>query len=506
MSRPRKQSHRKLVLVVVDSLRADMLLSAVSRGDAPTFKQLLDRGELIEECVSSFPSVTPVCTSEILTGERPDRHLIPGMNWFHRAEGRYVEYGSSFEATRTFGLFSSLYDTVYNLNMRHLNFETPTLYEQLADAGLRSAATPFLIYRGRTRHETGLDGILRAFAQATGFHHAVWGPDELFYGELYSSRRVDARPTLARPATRDAYSAAAGRVLVEEDLYDFLLYSLPDNDFYSHRDGPKETYDAIGMADDALHALAEAHGGIGPFLEQNAVIVVSDHAQSDVGRELDLQGALGERWRVLQPNEEAGEAEIAVGPSGRGAGVWILDSSPPRPAAVRASLLELAAVELIAWKEDGRAHVRRGDAELELAPAAADDVDVVHDLRGVAWELTGAEEALGLTRRGTEVSSVTFPDALARIWAALANPNAADVLVSLAPGYECVDWGGATHVPGGSHGSLRAEDSTAMLLMVGIDGGVPRRRQWAISDVAEVVLEHFGIGKAARSDTPDDLA
>lgn len=127
---------RKLVLVVVDSLRADMLRSAVARGDAPTFKQLLDRGELVEECVSSFPSVTPVCTSEILTGTRPDRHLIPGMNWFHRAEGRYVEYGSSFEATRTFGLFSSLYDTVYNLNMRHLNFETPTLYERLADAGL----------------------------------------------------------------------------------------------------------------------------------------------------------------------------------------------------------------------------------------------------------------------------------------------------------------------------------------------------------------------------------
>ena len=188
------------------------------------------------------------------------------MNWYRRSEQRYVEYGSSFEATRAFGLFRSLYDTVYNLNMGHLNYETPTLFERLADAGHRTACTPFLIYRGRTRHEVGLEGLLKAFANAAKFHHAVWGPEELFYGELYSSRKVDAKPTLARPATRDAYSAAAGRDLVEHDLYDFLLFSLPDIDYYSHRDGPEETQEAIALADDALAELVGAHGGIEKFL------------------------------------------------------------------------------------------------------------------------------------------------------------------------------------------------------------------------------------------------
>ena len=48
------------------------------------------------------------------------------MNWYHRAERRYVEYGSSFEATRAFGLFRSLYDTVYNMNMAHLSHEVET--------------------------------------------------------------------------------------------------------------------------------------------------------------------------------------------------------------------------------------------------------------------------------------------------------------------------------------------------------------------------------------------
>ena len=123
---------RKLVLCVVDSLRTEMLEQACAEGLAPTFAALSERGVLIGDCVSSFPSVTPVCCSEIATGVGPDRHWISGMNWYHRAERRYVEYGSSFEATRAFGLFRSLYDTVYNMNMAHLSNEVETFSSALA--------------------------------------------------------------------------------------------------------------------------------------------------------------------------------------------------------------------------------------------------------------------------------------------------------------------------------------------------------------------------------------
>ena len=253
-------SRRKLVLCVVDSLRTDMLLQATKGGTAPTFATLLERGSLIEDCVAAFPSVTPVCTSEIVTGERPDRHWISGSNWYHRTEGRYIEYGSSFEATRAFGLFRSLYDIVYNMNMSHLSHEVETLFERLGDHGVRSACTPFLIYRGRTRHELGLEGLLRRVAVAASFHHATWGPDELFYGELYSSRAVGCKPTLARPGTRDEYSACVGRELVANDLYEFLLFSLPDNDYHSHKFGPEAQIESIGRADAAFAELADAAG------------------------------------------------------------------------------------------------------------------------------------------------------------------------------------------------------------------------------------------------------
>src|SRR5215204_5667188 len=168
-----------------------------------------------------------------------------GMNWFHRIERRYIEYGSSFEATRTFGLFRAMYDLVYNMNLDHLSWQAETIFERLGDAGVRTATTPFLIYRGRHRHELGLEGLAKRADAAANFRHAVWGPDEFFYGDLYASRATGCGPSFTRPGTRDEYSACVGEELVREGAYDFLLFSLPDNDFHSHRHGPEATLDSI---------------------------------------------------------------------------------------------------------------------------------------------------------------------------------------------------------------------------------------------------------------------
>jgi hypothetical protein len=494
---------RKLVLCVVDSLRTDKLEQAVADGDAPTFAALLERGTLIRDCVSSFPSVTPVCTSEITTGHGPDRHWISAMNWYHRAEGRYVEYGSSFEATRAFGLFRSLYDTVYNMNMAHLSHEVETVFETLADHGVRTACTPFLIYRGRTRHEMGLEGLLRRVALAATFRHATWGPDELFYGELYSSRKVPCKPTLARPGTRDEYSACCGRELVENDLFDFLLFGLPDNDYHSHKFGPEGQPESIVRADAALAELADAAGGLDRFLDEHAVIVVADHAQTEVEHPLDLMQALGDDWRVRQPNQAEGErADLAVCPTSRAAGVYVLADGPAAErthAAVRDRLAELDGIDLYAWLEldgtpvlrgtvDGAADagawalVDRGGTRLRFRPGSG-----VTDRRGAGWELDGDPAAL---------DPDTYPDGFARLWAALAAPHAAEILISAAGGFEFVDWGGVTHCPGGSHGALDAGDSLGPLLLCGLEPGTESLRdQWAIRDVAGLVLGHFGIDR-----------
>ena len=144
---------KKLVLAVIDSLKPEMLERAIDAGRAPALKALVERGVYIRDCVSSFPSVTPVASASITTGLGPDRHQIPSMNWYHRGEERYVEYGSSFAATRTFGMVRSLYDTVYNMNLAHLSRTERTVFETVEDAGFRAACTTYLIFRGRHRHQ-----------------------------------------------------------------------------------------------------------------------------------------------------------------------------------------------------------------------------------------------------------------------------------------------------------------------------------------------------------------
>jgi hypothetical protein len=107
----------------------------------------------------------------------------------------------------------------------------------------------------------------------------------------------------------------------------------------------------------------------------------------------------------------------------------------------------------------------------------------------------GDLEALALEVRDGELAGDVYPDALGRLWSALAAPQAGDLLVSLALGHECVDWGQMTHIGGGSHGSLHAEDSLVPLLLSGLEPQTAETRaQWKLCDVPGLVFSHFGIG------------
>jgi hypothetical protein len=80
------------------------------------------------------------------------------------------------------------------------------------------------------------------------------------------------------------------------------------------------------------------------------------------------------------------------------------------------------------------------------------------------------------------------PDGAARMEAALRNPNAGEVLVSPAPGWEFVDLAGRHHIGGGSHGSLDASDSEVPMLTVGL-GDPPA----SITGIKGLILDHFGL-------------
>ena len=103
------------------------------------------------------------------------------------------------------------------------------------------------------------------------------------------------------------------------------------------------------------------------------------------------------------------------------------------------------AAEVVLYREGAEAVARRDGEELRFAPGDGD------------WQTSG------------DRSLLDQPDALERAWAALANPNAGELLVSPPLGVEFADLAGRSHLGGGSHGSLDAGDSTVPILTVGLD-------------------------------------
>jgi hypothetical protein len=157
---------------------------------------------------------------------------------------------------------------------------------------------------------------------------------------------------------------------------------------------------------------------------------------------------------------------------------------------------DVEGVDLVLWlagPDRAEAVVRSRRGELRFAPG-----DQAFDDRGGGWNIEGDLSALLGEVQDARFLCSEYPDALARIWSALKCPTAGDVLLSASPGYEFVDWGGADHVGGGSHGSLHRSDSLGALLWCGTGpASSSARERWSLRDVAPMVREHFGISDGA---------
>ncbi len=424
---------KKLVLIVVDGMTPAAFERAVDGGRAPALSFLAEHGDY-RQATSVFPSLTPVCITSIATGAGPGVHHIPSLVWWNRQERRIVEYGSSLPALRAAGLSQSVLDTIFNMNACHLARDATTIYEALEDAGLVAAAVNITCYRGRHRYLPTLPGV----------HRAAYGPRRFFFYGLFESDRTGAPFAVRsrRAGSVDAYAAAVGRWLVTRDGFDFLAYYLSGFDFASHESGPDGVAadQALEQADAAVAALLEAAGGPDAFLERYAVVLLSDHGQTPVERAARLEEPLADVAH-----------EIVVAASNRAGQVYLLPGARVEAGELARRLDAFAAVDVTFRREGNEIVARREGADLS-------------------------------------VEQLEHPDAAWRVASALADPNAGELLVSAAEGWELADLGGRHHAGGGSHGSLVAGDSLVPLVTVGL-----RAQPQRITDVAPAVLEHFGV-------------
>jgi hypothetical protein len=526
---------RRLVFAVVDGCSPPQLRRAIDEGRAPMLARAVEEGQL-HESVAAFPSVTPVCATALATGVRQDRHRIPSINWWDRSRGRYVEYGSSFSASRRLGIARQVADVTYHLNGRHLAPEVPTVFESLDDAGVRTAGTTFLITRGRYRHAIARDRTMTKLA-ASVFRAPIMGPRELFFADLVATRDTPCRSRFGHPGMRDQHAGCVSAHLVEEDLVDFLLLSLPDNDTHSHKHGPAAQIDSIALADEELRRVIDAAGGPDRFFAEWALVVASDHGHTLVERAADPRPAF-EPFGITGPKGPGRRDRIAYSPASRAAMVYVLD--PLERPSLLPQLIdagrEAEGVEFVIWREDdgtaviasgsesaaiGELRFRKagegagGDGAGDGSEAGASESrgtgsggspdpdraawQTVRDQRGGTWKVAGDLDVVGASVQDGVLVSASHPDPLGRCWSALTCVNSGDLLLSASAGVEFPDWGGVHHLGGGSHGSLRADDAVGILIHTGLhDQGDPRGRPeldpgaWSIEDATPLILRHFG--------------
>ena len=477
---------RRFVAIVIDGLGPGALSAAIAAGAAPTLALLRARDDSLG--ASAFPSLTPVCLSSIATGTGPGDHNVPHLQWYHRGESRFVEYGSSFGATIVAGgTRQSIDDSMVNLNALHLSPRTPTMFERVEDAGLVAGSINFYVWRGRVRHEIS-SRFVRGFARRAGFFDATYGPTRFFFGELFGSDRTGAPRNMGVTGRNDDHAGSVGRWLVARDGFDLLVFYLPETDATSHRVGPQGALDTIAQADRNVARLMSAAGGPEPFLDRYGVVMCADHGQTDVLRDDDPRDGFTDlRAFVKRGRSDPADCDVAIAASNRAAMVYDLRKDLPREE-LALRLASRASVDVVAWREDEHAVALRDGRRLRFAPGGER-----HDERGNSWNLDGDVATLALDDDGP-LRSPDYPNALERLWSALRCVNAGDVLASAAPGWEFADAAGESHLGGGSHGSLHACDSLVPFTVAALAGDVaPPPALRSITDLAGLAYAHLGI-------------
>lgn len=492
---------KKVILFVIDSLHPVVLERLLLEGNVPALRFLSKHGTYFDRVVSSFPTMTPVATSSMITGTWPDQHEVPGFIWYNEENRRIVDYGATWQSVLKIGTEKVLRNLLIKLNEEHLNPKTPTLYERLEASGYTTGNVNFFMHRATHPKRAKIPFLL---ALATGFrfkHAEVSGPSHLTLGQLvhppFSERaNIYPRGVFNRFGFNDVFSGKiAAQIVSTGKQPDFMVVYFPDNDKYSHIRGPLRTGPSIERADLQVASVLDEFGSWEKALENNVIIVTGDHAQSLVGLGdeylIDLDRALKSFKRLKATEEASGvnNEEIAICPNERMAFIYFLQRKNEILPDVVGILAKDSRNAQIAWKvSENRYCVLQGGTEKQLFFSR---VGPYQDVYGQSWSFEGELSVVDAVVTGDKrIEFDKFPDALTRLISALEARDGSRVVVSAASGYEYLAVGGPIHPGGGSHGSLEEEDSTVPMIVAGMPVKLDHPR---IIDLFPMILRHFGL-------------
>lgn len=139
----------RLLILDIDGLRQDVFHRALAEGMIPHLSALLGNRPLHLDPLSTAPSITFCAQTTIFTGEHPDRHGVPGNQFFDRFLPRFYAFdiGDQLAVDDAVAVFSpppGLLDRVIAAGV-------PTLYELAAARGVQSLVANHMIARGASR-------------------------------------------------------------------------------------------------------------------------------------------------------------------------------------------------------------------------------------------------------------------------------------------------------------------------------------------------------------------
>lgn len=467
------ENSKKIIFLMIDSLMAQAIDKGIQQKELPAFQFLIEHGQYYKDMVSSFPTMSVTIDSSLLTGAYPNDHRVPGLTWYSTDEKRVINYGTGPMEVFKHGIDPVLVDALINLNGKHLNQQLPTIFEDLAQYGLKSGSINGLIYRGTIDHTLSIPPWIQGTTSIPK-EIQVKGPDYFALGSL--SNPLQDIKNLPDGLTRrlglnNSYSVETVKYLIKtKQLPDFLYVYLPDLDQKLHKKGPSDL-NGVKEVDRQLNSLLKTFGSPEEALSKAIFIIVGDSGMTQIlpaeeNPVIDLPSFFGD-YHVLRPGETVSqETDIILAVNETMAYVYKLQTG--KSLRDIANLLKVdPRIDFISWREKDWIYAVQGKTAKELKFKANGKII---DPYKQTWTIEQDSEVLDLkinTNRTLDYGQ--YPDVLQRLSGALNSHPGEFLVVAAKPGYELADRSSPTHKGGGGHGSIRQEESLIPLIICGTD-------------------------------------
>mgnify|MGYP002621746672 CR=1 FL=1 len=511
---------KSVLLFVIDALASRVVVPALQRGQLPHMAELIARGTLAEESVAVFPSITPAATASLVTGCYPSDHGIAGAHWYDEQKDEIAYYGDDFWVILQKGFGRFFNDFLVRLNGDRL--KRATAFEIVEKHNRKAGCVNYLWFRGESEHEVHTPFLLRLVPGIPGVK-SIPGPHLLCLGDFVAEEVDEPSQDVSELASSDAglahrygfddsKSAEYLLQLARTGFPDFTLVYFPDNDFESHRVGPRAALPVLEAFDENLGKLFDVFGGCDSLLERMAVVITGDHSQSDmVDDKKEARIALdellseytiakaGSAWRAAD--------QLMICPNMRAAQLYLRHDVDLDRRRLVETILSDQRVDHAIWLQSksgvSEFHVATSDRGVLRFHRGDQGENSATDLYGTTWSWDG--ELAAVDAQCTDDGQLRFgdyPNAFERIVGAFGKESG-NLWLSARPGYEFGLPRTEVH-PGGSHGSLHAVDSLSPLIVAGAPQGIEVPPHPRSIDVLPLCLKLLGIERPSSVGATSD--